>query len=846
MYNGYINDKYPHTYYNQGVKMTVTFEEAFNSSIEYFDGDELAAKVFVDKYALRDNEGQLHEKNPSDMFRRVAREFARIEKKKFKKSLSEDQIFNLMDKFKYIIPQGSPLFGIGNSYQFVTLSNCYLLDVPEDSYSSILLVDHQLVNISKRRGGVGIDLSNLRPVGAMTRNAARSSTGVPSWMERYSNSIREVGQAGRRGALMLTLSIHHPDIMKFATIKNDPTKVTGANISVRLTKEFLNAVENDTDYELRFPVDYKERGIKPLVTKMIKAKEIWKLIINSAWQRAEPGLLMWDNVTENTPADCYDEYKSRGTNPCSEINLSPLDSCRLMVLNLFNYVKNPFTSKAYFDFVLFKEHTKITQRLMDDLVDLESEKIDQIISKIKSDPEPDEIKGEELKLWNRIKKNNDEGRRTGTGITALGDTLAALGIKYGSEQSIKTTEEIYKALKLAAYEQSVDMAEELGSFKVYDSEKEKNCPFIQRIAQDDPVLYKRMVKFGRRNISLTTTAPVGSISLMTRTSSGVEPLFTLETYTRRKKVNPNDKNARVDFTDAMGDKWQNYTVMHPKAQLWTEITGNKDLNKSPWAGATSGEISWTARVELQAAAQKHVCHAISSTINLPQEATEEQIATIYETAFRSGCKGITVYRDKCRDGVMIKEEKEKKPEINYEPTEVKMTQKIIKTHAPKRPKTLKCDIHHIKVTGQEYFVMVGLWEDGTPYEIFAGKNGHLPKDVKTGTITKIKRGHYTFVSENGETSDDISKHVNDDQEAITRLLSINLRHGADISFCVHQLEKVKGRMDGFSKALARALKKYIKNGTKVFGEVCGTCGSTAIERREGCITCMSCGWSKCG
>jgi ribonucleoside-diphosphate reductase alpha chain len=819
--------------------MTYTFEESFKASTEYFSGDELAAKVFLDKYALRDNEGLIHEKTPTDMFKRVASEFARIEKKKFKTPFDEQKIFDLMENFKYIIPQGSPLFGIGNNYQYVTLSNCYLLDVPEDSYSSILLVDHQLVNISKRRGGVGIDLSNLRPTGSMTRNAARSSTGITSWMERYSNSIREVGQSGRRGALMLTLSIHHPDVLKFATIKNDPTKVTGANISLRLTKEFMTAVENDTEYELRFPVDYKEKGIKPKITKMIKATEVWKAIINSAWMRAEPGLLMWDNVTENTPADYYEEYKSRGTNPCSEINLSPLDSCRLMVLNLFSYVTNPFTDKSEFNFSLFAEHTKITQRLMDDLVDLESEKIEQIIAKIKTDPESDDIKGEELKLWLRIKKNNDEGRRTGTGITALGDTLAALGIKYGTPESILMTERIYKVLKLSAYESSVDMAEELGKFKVYDNEKEKNCPFIMRIAEESPLLYERMVKSGRRNISLTTTAPVGSISLMTRTSSGVEPLFTLETYTRRKKVNPTDKNSRVDFTDAMGDKWQNYTIMHPKAQMWTEVTGNSDLSQSPWAGATSAEINWTARVELQAAAQKHVCHAISSTINLPESATEEQIASIYETAFRSGCKGITVYRDKCRDGVMIKNEKEKKP------TEVKMDDVIIKTHAPKRPKSLKCDVHHIKVTGQEYFVIVGLWNDGTPYEIFAGKNGHLPKEIKHGEVIKQKRGEYTFNDEHGDKADNISKHVTDDQEAITRMLSMNLRHGCDISFAVQQLEKVKGRLDGFSKALARALKKYIQNGTKVHGSVCVECGSTNIVRENGCCICKDCGYSTC-
>lgn len=824
--------------------MSYSFEEALNASVEYFDGDELAAKVFVDKYALKDNEGVLHEKTPSDMFKRVAKEFARIEKKKFKKPMSEEEIFGLMDNFKYIIPQGSPLFGIGNTYQYVTLSNCYLLDVPEDSYSSILLVDHQLVNISKRRGGVGIDLSNLRPVGSPTKNAARSSTGVPSWMERYSNSIREVGQAGRRGALMLTISVHHPDIVKFATIKNDPSKVTGANISVRLTKDFLDAVEKNVDYEVAFPVDYKEKGIKPQISKMISAREVWKTIINSAWKRAEPGLLMWDNVTKNTPADYYEDYRSRGTNPCSEINLSPLDSCRLMVLNLFSYVKHPFTDKATFDFKLFKEHTKTTQRLMDDLVDLESEKIKQIIAKIHSDPEREEIKCEELKLWARIQKNNDEGRRTGTGITALGDALAALGIKYGSKESVEVTEEIYKVLKLAAYESSVDMAEELGHFTVYDAEKEKDCPFIKRIAEDDPALYKRMVKVGRRNISLTTTAPCGSISLMARTTSGIEPLFTLSTYTRRKKINPNDKNVRVDFVDGTGDSWQNYTVMHPKAKVWCDATGETDLKKSPWHGGTATEIDWVTRVNLQAAAQKHVCHAISSTINLPENVTEEKIAEIYETAFRSGCKGITVYRDKCRDGVMVEEQKPTKKETPLEPTDAPPT-KIIKTHAPKRPKSLKCDVHHIKVTGQEYFVLVGLWEDGTPYEIFAGKNGHLAKEIKHGNLVKNKRGHYTFTFDDGKTFDNISKHVTDEQEAITRLVSTNLRHGVDTSFLVQQLEKVNGRLDGFAKALSRTLKKYIKDGTKVFGEACGSCGSTSIERREGCVTCMSCGWSKC-
>ncbi len=820
-----------------------TYNEALKASQDYFNGDDLAAKVFVDKYSLRDNQDNILEDTPEKSLRRVAKEFARIEKNKFKKPLTEEEIFSLMDRFKYISPQGSPFTGIGNNFQYTTLSNCYLLDVPEDSYSSILKVDQQLVNISKRRGGVGIDISNLRPTGTPTSNAARSSTGTVSWMERYSNSIREVGQHGRRGALMLTISVHHPDILQFVTVKNDDKKVTGANISVRLTKEFLNAVKKDEEYELCFPVDYKEKGIKPQISKMISAKEVWNTIIHSAWFRAEPGLLMWDNVTENTPADCYDEYKSRGTNPCSEINLSPLDSCRLMFANLFSYVNNPFTKDAKFDYKLFHEHSKILQRLMDDLVDLESEKIDAIIKKVKSDPEPEDIKRDELELWYRIKKNNDEGRRTGSGITALGDTLAALGVKYGTDESIKVTENIYKALKLAVYESSVDMAEELGAFKLYDSKKEENCPFIKRIASENPELYKRMVKYGRRNISLTTTAPVGSMSLLTQTTSGIEPLFMLNPYTRRKKITHDDKTSRVDFVDKLGDRWQEFTVYHPKVEMWMKVTGETDIKKSPWFGACAGDIDWINRVKLQAAAQKHVCHAISSTINLPENTPKEKIAQIYEAAFNSGCKGITVYRDKCRTGVMV--EKSDKKEVPYEPHEVKMENRIIKTHAPKRPKSLKCDIHHIKALGNEYFVMVGLWTDGTPYEVFAGKNGHIDRDIKHGELVKNKRGDYTLVV-NNKNIDNVSAHISDDQEAITRLLSSNLRHGADISFLVHQLEKVNGRMDGFAKAISRALKKYIKDGTKVTGSLCESCGQDSLIRENGCVICKNCGASKCG
>lgn len=813
-----------------------SYDEAFASSLQYFAGDELAAKVFLDKYALRTNDGQILEDNPEKMHRRIAKEFARIEAKKFKKPLTESEIFTLLDRFRYIIPQGSPMFGIGNPYQTVSLSNCFLLDVPLDSYSSILQVDEQLVNISKRRGGVGIDLSNLRPAGSITHNAARASTGIVTWMRRYSNSIREVGQDGRRGALMLTLSVHHPEILTFSTIKNDEKEVTGANISVRLTQEFLDAVKADGEYELRFPVDHRELGVKPQVSKMVKAREVWKTIIRSAWLRAEPGLLMWDNVTANTPADCYARFASRGTNPCSELNLSPLDSCRLLVLQLLSYVLNPFGPDASFDFKLFHSHAKIAQRLMDDLVDLESEKISVIIAKIKADPEPDSIKASEIALWERIKKNNDEGRRTGTGITALGDTLAALGIKYGSEESVQMTEKIYQALKLACYESSVDMAEELGAFDGYDSKVEEKCPFIQRIKSEDTILYKRMVKHGRRNVSLTTTAPTGSVSIETQTTSGIEPLF-MTGYTRRKKINPSDKVSKVDFVDQSGDAWQEFTVYHPQVKRWMEITGETNIKKSPWYGCCAEDIDWINRVKLQAAAQQHVCHSISSTLNLPKNVTEEKVSEIYQAAFEMGLKGITVYRKDCRSGVLIE-----KPSIDD------CGNHIVKTKAPKRPSKLEGHLHHFTIKGHRYFVAVGLL--GTdPYEIFVGSNHDsegdpiIPKNVTGGFLVKHSRGKYSLQSQEEYSITGGSSDANID--SLTRMISTALRHGADISFVVHQLEKTKGEMQSFAKILARTLKKYIKDGTEVTGEKCESCGSPSIVRENGCKICKSCGASAC-
>lgn len=794
-----------------------SYEEVYNATLEYFGGDELATNVWISKYCLQDNNDNYLEKTPDEMHKRIAGELSRVEKNKFKSPLSTKEIYELLKNFKYIIPQGSVMFGCGNNYKTISLSNCFLLTNPGDSYNQIMDTDKELVNISKRRGGVGIDLSKLRPRNSPTHNAAKSSTGITSWMERYSNSIREVGQNSRRGALILTLSVHHPDILDFITIKNDSTKVTGANISVRLTKEFLDAVEKDEEYELRFPVD--ELNF-PIISRMVSAKEIWNTIIHSAWLRAEPGLLMWHNIEENTPSSCYDEYKPAGLNPCSELILSELDSCRLLLLNLYNFVINPFTEEAYFDYRLFMKYGVIAQRLMDDIVDLESEKIEQIIKKIDNDPEPTKVKAHEKNMWLKIKKNNDNGRRTGTGITALGDTIAALGIKYGSKESIETTEKIYKALKLACYRSSVDMAIELGPFTEFDSEKEKDHPFLNQIKEEDPVLYNDMQKNGRRNVALLTTSPAGSVSLLSQTTSGIEPLYELKPYIRRKKINPHDVNTKCDFIDKNGDKWQNYEVWHPKLKDWTAITGETNIEKSPWFGACANDLDWKSRIKLQAAAQKHCCHGISSTINLPKNTTEETISKLYIEAFKSGCKGITIYRDGCRDGVLVRNE------------------------TKERPKELPCEIHHITVKNQKYFVLVGMYEE-KPYEIFAGKNGVLDSSIKSGIIIKKRKNFYKAIFDNGDELSPITQSMDEMEEVISRLCSGLLRTGASIHFIVQQLEKVGERQSNihsFATSVARVLKKYIKDGTKE-GVKCD-CGEELI-RYGGCILCPGCGYSKC-
>jgi len=813
------------------------YSDAFEKCVSYFEGDELAAKVFLDKYALKDNDGNLLEETPDQMHRRIAKEFARIEKENHRDPLTEDQIYALLHKFKYIVPQGSPMFGIGNNHQVISLSNCYVVESPADSYGGILKADEELAQISKRRGGIGVDISTLRPAGASVKNAARTSTGIPSWMERYSNTIREVGQAGRRGALMLSIHVAHKDIEKFITIKNDDTKVTGANVSVLLSDEFLQAVEKGEQFRLRFPVDAPPSDNDVYVD----ARELWKKIIRNAWLRAEPGLLFWDRITKYNAVDCYaDEgYKTISTNPCSELPLCSYDSCRLMVLNLFSYVVNPFKKNAHFDFPLFEQHAKICQRLMDDMIDLELEKVEAIIKKIKSDPESKTIKANELELWEKVHKKCENGRRTGTGLTALGDTIAALGLAYGSKESVKLTGKICKTLCLGSFRSSVEMAKNLGAFPVWDREKEKDSEFLLMLKEIDTQLYDDIMKHGRRNIANLTIAPTGSVSIMTQTTSGVEPLFMLFPYTRRKKINPTDKNARTDFVDQNGDHWQEFEVYHPKVKMWMDITGEKDLKKSPWFNCCAEDIDWVAAVELQAEAQKYIDHAISKTVNLPEDVTEEQVAQIYEAAWKYGCKGMTVYRKNCRTGVLV--EKPKKEE--------KKDSKIIKNDSPKRPASIDAEVHFSVVKGEPYYVVVGLL-GGDPYEVFAGlnlENGEplIKSKEHKGTLKKMTRGKYAFTVGNEEFNlSNIHNHENGD--ALCRMVSTSLRHGADISFVVHQLEKTKGDLVSLSKVLARTLKKYIKDGTKVHGEECPSCQGNQVERNDGCVLCKSCGWSKCG
>lgn len=825
------------------MTITHTYSNALKESTKYFDGNELAAKVFVDKYALRNADEKLIELTPTDMHWRMAKEFARIEKDKFgEAALTAQEIFDVFDKFQYIVPQGGAMSGIGN-HKIVSLSNCYLVDTPVDSYGGILHTDEQLVHISKRRGGCGTDLSHLRPNGAITHNSAGSSTGVVAFANRFSNTIREVGQQGRRGALALTLDVHHPDISEFIACKADKTKVTGANLSVRLSDEFLKAAQENKDYEQRWPCD----SDSPTISRKVSANKVWNEIVTNAHEHAEPCILFWNRVLSESPADCYEEFKTRGINPCSEIFLSPLDSCRLLLLNTLGFVDNPYTPGAKFNFAKFYKYAGIAQRLMDDLVDLEIECIEKIIKKVEGDPEADDIKDRELKMWQRILKNCKAGRRTGTGITALGDTIAAIGLAYSSKEGIEFTGRLYKTLKFGCYASSIDMAERLGPFPVFDSKKEleHGCAFFERfsketcnikgestaISGDD--LMAKMHKIGRRNIACLTTAPGGSVSMLTQTTSGIEPLY-FPSSIRRKKGSPGDEGFRSDFVDDSGDHWMEFEVIHPQISKWMEVTGETDITKSPWHNNCAEDLDWKMRVELQGVAQEHICHGISSTINVPAESTVEDIKLIYETAHAKNCKGITVYRKGCRDGVIL--EKGVDNSASYAKIEVDIP----------RPKVIPCNVHHTSIKGQSYFVLVGLL-DGKPHEVFAGKNGFIPARVKTGTITRKRKNFYIAKFDNADCDlSPITAATGEMEEVVTRLTSLSLRAGADMHLVVQQLEKVgeQQALHGFARCVARILKKYIPDGTPE-GEKCPECSGSALIRQEGCVNCAGCGYSKC-
>ena len=828
-------------------------EEAFEASLKYFQGDELAARVWVNKYALKDSYGNLFELTPDDLHHRLASEIARVEKK-YPNPLSEKELFELFEAFKYIVPQGGPMTGIGNDFQTGSLSNCFVVGNGADSYGGIMMVDQEQVQLMKRRGGVGHDLSHIRPKGSPVKNSALTSTGIVPFMERFSNSTREVAQDGRRGALMLSVSIRHPDSEQFIDAKMDEGKVTGANVSVKIDDEFMKAVRNATTYHQKYPIHSEE----PVYTKETDAAKLWQKIVFNAWKSAEPGILFWDTVIRESVPDCYADlgYGTVSTNPCGEIPLCPYDSCRLIAINLYSYVDQPFTEHARFNFPLFRSHVRLSQRIMDDIIDLELEKIDAIYDKIVADPELDEIKQVELNLWGKIKEKAINGRRTGIGITAEGDMLAALGLQYGSENAIDFSVEVHKIVALEAYRGSVLLAKERGAFPIYDTKKEANNPYIKRLALADPELYDEMTKFGRRNIALLTIAPTGTTSLMTQTTSGIEPVF-MPVYKRRRKVNPNDKEARIDFVDEMGDSWEEYLIFHHKFKLWMEINGynsNKKysndeidelVNKSPYAKATSNDIDWMAKVRMQGQIQKWVDHSISVTINLPEDATEELVGKLFFSAWESGCKGVTVYREGSRSGVLLST-KDKKKEGVF-PT--------------KRPEILEADIVRFQNNKEKWIAFIGLI-DGKPYEIFTGLADDeegilLPRSITGGWIIKnrdengISRYDFQYVNNRGykTTIEGLSFKFNPIFWNYAKLISSVLRHSMPIQKIVELITSLQFDVESINtwkNGVARALKKFIPNGTSCEDAKCEGCGSENVIYQEGCLICTDCGSSKCG
>ncbi len=844
-------------------RKTYTFDEAFKASLDYFTGDELAANVWVNKYALKDAFGNIYEESPNDMHHRLASEIARVEKK-YPNPLSEQELFDLFDHFRYIVPQGSPMTGIGNDYQIASLSNCFVigLDGQADSYGAIIRIDEEQVQLMKRRGGVGHDLSHIRPKGSPVKNSALTSTGLVPFMERYSNSTREVAQDGRRGALMLSVSIKHPDSEAFIDAKMTEGKVTGANVSVKIDDDFMNAAVNGGTYKQQYPID----SDSPVYVKDIDASGLWKKIIHNAWKSAEPGVLFWDTILRESVPDCYADlgFRTVSTNPCGEIPLCPYDSCRLLAINLYSYVVNPFTPDAYFDYDLFKKHVGLAQRIMDDIIDLESEKIEMILAKIDSDPESMEVRQTERHLWEKIQRKTLQGRRTGVGITAEGDMIAALGLRYGTEEATDCAELIQKTLALAAYRSSVMLAKERGAFEIFDAKREEKNPFINRLREADPALYEDMLKYGRRNIACLTIAPTGTTSLMTQTTSGIEPVF-LPVYKRRRKVNPNDSEARVDFVDETGDAFEEYIVFHHKFVTWMQANGysaskkytqeevEELVAKSPYYKATSNDVDWLQKVRMQGRIQKWVDHSISVTINLPNDVSEELVDSLYVEAWRCGCKGCTVYRDGSRSGVLIATDKKKKKEdCNCMQPPV-----IVST----RPRELDADVVKFQNNREKWIAFVGLL-NGRPYEIFTGladddEGIMLPKNVSKGTIIKSYdedgNKHYDFQFKNKRgykmTIEGLDGKFNPEYWNYAKLISGVLRYGMPIDQViklVQGMELNSESINTWKNGVERALKKYLPNGMEAKGQKCPNCGLETLIYQEGCLICTNCGASKCG
>lgn len=853
------------------------FEEAFEEALKYFAGDELAARVWVNKYSMKDSFGNIYEKSPEDMHWRIANEIARIEKK-YKNPMSAREIFDLLDHFKYVIPAGSPMTGIGNNHQVASLSNCFVigLDGDADSYGAIMRIDEEQVQLMKRRGGVGHDLSHIRPKGSPVNNSALTSTGLVPFMERYSNSTREVAQDGRRGALMLSVSIKHPDSEAFIDAKMTEGKVTGANVSVKIDDAFMEAATNDKPYVQQFPVD----GDEPLVKREISAKALWEKIVHNAWKSAEPGVLFWDTIIRESIPDCYADlgFRTVSTNPCGEIPLCPYDSCRLLSINLYSYVVHPFTKDAYFDMEKFRKHVQIAQRIMDDIVDLELEKIDCILQKIQEDPQCDEVKEAEYHLWEKIKHKSSQGRRTGVGITAEGDMIAAMGLRYGTPEATEFSVNVHKNLALSAYRSSVTMAQERGAFAVFDASREKNNPFLLRIKEADEQLYADLQKYGRRNIACLTIAPTGTTSLMTQTTSGIEPVF-MPVYKRRRKVNPGDADVHVDFVDEVGDSFEEYIVYHKKFLEWMNVNGidstkkytqeeiDKLVEQSPYYKATANDVDWLEKVKMQGAIQKWVDHSISVTVNLPNDVDEALVNRLYVEAWKSGCKGCTIYRDGSRAGVMISVSKTEKKQKGKEQTKDNSADQntLPLCKQPEvievRPKVLECDVVRFQNNKEKWVALVGLL-DGYPYEIFTGLQDDdegivLPKSVVKGKIIKQKQedgpSRYDFQFENKRgyktTVEGLSEKFNPEYWNYAKLISGVLRYRMPIDRVINLVSSLQLKdesINTWKNGVERALKKYVDDGTEAKGKKCPVCGHETLVYQEGCLICKNCGASRCG